>query len=377
LYRLSDENKNNAKLFEDDNKVKEIENDYTFKNEPKRSIAFSVTVDETNTVQIINSPYDWEESFFYNALEKANEKDSISGRFYLDDNRWAFQIENQGNSKVYNFIEMTNQQAVLDRLLITFLLVSIATFLAIFIISNILTNKSLKPIKEAFERQQQFVSDASHELKTPLAVIQANIDAALGNNGQDDNTIWLNYIKSEIKRMSGLTNDLLYLTQVDMQENSAVEFCFFNLNEELENVLLGFEAVCYEKDIELIYQLEEEVNCVGSKEQLLQVAIILLDNAVKYTDASGKITLNLRKSNHHIYLDVINTGQGISEEDTKHIFDRFYRVDKARSREQGSYGLGLSIAKAIVNQHQGKITCTSKIGVETVFTVRLPLAASL
>jgi signal transduction histidine kinase len=229
------------------------------------------------------------------------------------------------------------------------------------------------PVQEAFEKQKQFVADASHELKTPLAVINTNVDVLL-SNGEDtinNQSKWLNYIKSESERMTKLTNDLLYLTQMDYSDNKLI-FTKLNLSESVESIILAMEAVIYEHNLSLNYDVEPELIAYGNDEQIRQVVMILLDNAIKYTNQKGSISVTLKRQNSDIMLSVSNTGEGIHQEHLKKIFDRFYRTDKSRSRRLGGYGLGLSIAKAIIDQHKGKIYAESILNKSTTFFVRLP-----
>ncbi|OQB59666.1 MAG: Sensor histidine kinase YycG [Bacteroidetes bacterium ADurb.Bin141] len=183
---------------------------------------------------------------------------------------------------------------------------------------------------------------------------------------------WLYYIKSETERMTKLTNDLLYLTQVDYSDQKMIS-AHFNLSETVENVLLTMEAVIFEHTIDLHYDIEPDLFIQGNREQLQQVAMILLDNAVKYTNPNGKISILLKRNHNILLLSITNTGEGIPQESLFKIFDRFYRTDKSRERKNGSYGLGLSIAKAIIEQHGGKITAKSVLNESTTFTIQLPL----
>jgi signal transduction histidine kinase len=281
-------------------------------------------------------------------------------------------VQKRPSGYVIAYVDMSTQKQVLDRLILTFIAVSVGMFILIFFISSFLTERSIKPIKESYYKQKQFISDASHELKTPLAVIHTNVDVLLTNT-DEQNKKWLEYIKSEVERMGHLTNDLLYLTQMDGAEDHQMMKTTFNISERLEHILLGLEVVAFEKNISLIYDIAPDIEMHGNAEQVSQVMMILLDNAIKYTQTGGDISILLSKSTHHINLSVTNSGDGISEEDLPYVFDRFYRADKVRSRESGSYGLGLSIAKTIVEQHNGKITCESKVGDQTNFTVRFKL----
>lgn len=227
-------------------------------------------------------------------------------------------------------------------------------------------------MKEAFNKQKQFIADASHELKTPLAVINTNADVLLANS---DDTIhnqikWLHHIKSETERMKTLTGDLLYLTEM---EDSRVGLMFtnFNVSESVESVILTMEAIVYEKDISLTYEIEAGLTVRGSSEQIKQVVMILMDNAIKYTKPKGSISLTLQQRHSEILLVVTNTGEGIPSEHLGRIFDRFYRANQSRSRKSGGYGLGLAIAKSIIEQHKGKIYAKSVLNEATSFYVQL------
>lgn len=338
----------------------------------ERNVSFTLITDTQYNLLSSSSLFDMDDAFYASAVDVIALAQDMGGQFELDGNEWAYKITAYGGGYRIVGLDVTTQQAVLTRLIYTFLIVAAASLLFIFLISRFLTNKSIEPIIEAFEKQKQFVADASHELKTPLAVINTNVDVLLSN---PDETIvsqskWLRYIKSESERMSKLTNDLLYLTQVDYSEASMI-FTDFNLSDTVENILLTMEATAFEKNLDLSYRIEPDIHTRGNAEQLTQVAVILLDNAIKYTPEKGTIHLELKRTAHHIQLSVANSGEGISPEHLPKIFDRFYRTDKSRARQSGGYGLGLSIAKAIVEQHGGKIGVESIVGKSTTFTVRL------
>lgn len=223
-----------------------------------------------------------------------------------------------------------------------------------------------KPIEEAFHKQKIFVSDVSHELKTPLAVITANADTLESEIGESK---WLGYIKNEAYKMSGLVNNMLTLTRMETTENK-LSFQRFDLTEAVRGAVMPFESIAYEKQVDLSVSLQESVFLSGNQEQLGRVAAILTDNAVKYTEPGGKISVLLQQNRGKTILQVSNTGPEIPYADRKKIFDRFYRVDKARSRENGSYGLGLSIAKTIVSAHHGTISVDCRNS-RNIFTVTI------
>lgn len=242
----------------------------------------------------------------------------------------------------------------------------------LYFASRFFANRSIAPVKEAFEKQKQFIADASHELKTPLTIINTNADVLLSNS---DDTIhnqskWLHYIKSETERMTSLTNDLLYLTEMD-DSRSRMIYSKFNLSDVVENIILTMEAVIFEKHISLEYDIEPDLTVLGNSEQIKQVIMILLDNAVKYSNPKGSVTLSLKKQHNDMVLAVTNTGEGIAPEHLASIFDRFYRTNASRARKQGGYGLGLAIAKSIIEQHKGKIYAKSFVGESTTFYVHL------
>lgn len=341
----------------------------------ERSIAFTLIVD--NNKKIVNhfSILDMDENFYELAKDKALTENSNIGRFELEDTYWEFIIRQSPGNLGYKivFLDVTSRYSYLTNLIYTFSVVALVTLIAIYFISRFFANKSIAPIKEAFDRQKQFIADASHELKTPLAVINTNADVLLSNS---EDTIknqfkWIHFIKSEVERMTKLTNDLLYLAQVDHSDIKLIS-TNFNLSETIENVILTMEASIFENNILLDYNIEPNIVAHGNSEQIKQVVMILLDNALKYSAPKGKISLSFKKNNNKAILKVSNTGKGIPKEHIDKIFDRFYRVDKSRSRNCGGYGLGLSIAKAIVKQHHGKISVKSNLNENTTFIIELP-----
>lgn len=368
LHKISDMNKKQK-----DNMKESIPNFNNMEPPRDRSLSFTIIVNNEGKTLSTLSIFDMEEEFYEKAKEKALSYNIDKGKFKLDDNHWAFLKISYMDGYRLVFLDITRQQAILTNLILTFLAVALLMLVVIFFISRFFANKAIAPIREAFKKQKQFIGDASHELKTPLAVINTNVDVLLSNSEDSINSQkkWLNYIKSEVERMSKLTNDLLYLTQMDYSDIKMI-FSNFNLSEAVENVILTMEAVVFENNIVFNYNIDENLIVHGNNEQIKQVIMILLDNALKYTEQKGKIDLLLKKINGNVVLSITNTGHGISEEHLTRIFDRFYRIDKSRERKSGGYGLGLSIAKAILEQHGGRIYVKSIINQSTTFTVELP-----
>lgn len=339
---------------------------------PDNSNSFTLITDANGKITEIVSVFNMDDTFYESAKKSALEKKVNMGKLKLDDSYWAFTVLTFPDGQRFVFLDITSQHNYLRSLIYTFLLVALAMLIVIFFISKFFANKSIKPIKEAFDKQKQFIADASHELKTPLAVINTNVDVLLSNREDSINSQakWVNYIKSEVERMTKLTNDLLYLTQVEYSDIKMI-YTNFNLSESVESVILTMEAVSFENDISLLYDIEPNLIVHGNVEQLQQVIMILLDNALKYTAAKGTVNLTLKRNYNTIVLSVTNTGEGIPSEHLYKIFDRFYRADKSRARKSGGYGLGLAIAKAIIEQHGGKIYAKSILNESTTFTVEL------
>lgn len=258
------------------------------------------------------------------------------------------------------------QNTYLDTLFNNILIFGFIGLILLFLVSIWLSGWLIKPLEAAFNRQKQFISDASHEIKTPIAIISSNADALKREVGENK---WLGYIHNETQWMNKLINGLLQLTTIDSYEDYKSQRKI-NYSEIARSIVLPFESIIYEKQIKLIDLIEDNVFINGDSLQLGQLISILLDNAIEHTGAGGSITVKLKKQHDKRVLSVANTGEEIPLSEQGLIFERFYRMDKARSREKGNYGLGLAIASAITQRHNGRITVTSK-NHTTTFTVIL------
>ena len=275
------------------------------------------------------------------------------------------------------FVDRTQYQNLLFELLRTFILIGSISLIALLIISIYLTNRTIKPIKETFEKQKQFIADASHELKTPLTIIKTNASLILSypDDSIRNQQKWINYINAQTDRMSILINEMLSLTKLDTDENRLTLFSI-NISKIIESMILMFDVVIYENNIELETNISTDLFINGDKESIKKLFSIIMDNAIKHTNKNGKITVSLFTDKNKIKLIIKNTGEGIPPEHLEKIFERFYRVDSSRDRETGGYGLGLSIANSIVKQHKGKIYAQSKINQYASFIVELPQQSS-
>ncbi len=254
------------------------------------------------------------------------------------------------NSKIKKSLQLSLEMSIL--------IFSILELL-IIIGSKYLTAWLIKPVKESFDKQKQFIADASHELKTPLSVIVASSEAI---DIDEKNSKWLKNIEYETNRMNLLISKLLSLAKSEQRKK--VRLVNNNLSKIVELSLLTFEGRAYEKDIKFNYDIEDNIFMLMDEDSIKELVEILLDNAIKHSKKKGTINLSLKKDGQIILL-VENEGEAIPKGEEEKIFERFYRVDKARNRKDNRYGLGLAIAKNIVLLHKGKVKASSMDGITT------------
>lgn len=245
------------------------------------------------------------------------------------------------------------------------ILLILGAVLLLFAVSYFLSRFVTRPAEAALRREKQFVSDASHELKTPVGAISINAQALKGQIGENKH---LMHILSETKRMDQMIHKLLTLSCL---EEGEVQKKNFSLSDCVEEMALTYDSVAFEKKISFDYEIQEKICYEGNDEEIRQLVAILLDNAIKHTPASGRLTLALHIKDENPEISVFNTGTGISREDIPYIFDRFYSTEESRTSDAGSFGLGLAIAKAITERHGGTISVESEFGQNACFTVKL------
>lgn len=233
-------------------------------------------------------------------------------------------------------------------------------------------NDMLDRLQISYELQNQFVSDASHELRTPIAVIQGYANL-LDRWGKEDKAVLeesITAIKSESESMKKLVEQLLFLARSD-KSTQKVEIVDFNINELIDEVVK--ETKMIDSKHQILNKYNEPLTISGDRNLLKEALRIFIDNSIKYTEEGGVIKINSFSKNKNLIIEIEDTGSGISKEDLSHIFDRFYRADKSRTKETGGTGLGLSIAKWIILKHKGNIEVQSKLGWGTKISLVLPL----
>lgn len=256
-----------------------------------------------------------------------------------------------GNETHIIFLDYGREMNSFRTYLFTSTGVCVIGLLAVLLLLIFLSGRIVKPFSESYEKQKQFITDAGHELKTPLTVIDADAEVLSMDIGENE---WLSDIRTQTKRLAELTNSLILLSR--MEEQPQTEKIDFPLSDLAEETVEAFQALARTRSKTLCSHIQPMLSMRGDEKSIRQLIAILLDNAIKYSDDGGKIEFSLKKQKNTIYLSVFNTADSISRESLVHLFDRFYRADKSRNSKTGGYGLGLSIASAIVHAHKGKIT---------------------
>ena len=260
-----------------------------------------------------------------------------------------------GNRLIISGSDVTEFLQIFESNVTNILVTLIIAYVLLFIFVYILSLSVFDPIKETLFKQKQFISNASHELKTPLTIISANAEV-LKQNGDNQ---WIDNITSQTERLNLLVNDMLSLAKID-EAKEQLSILNFNLSEVVTNEALAFDALAFEKGKNLSLFIQPNLQYKGDIKSVKNIVNILLDNAVKHANTGGEIALYLKKDGNKTSLVVFNTGSDIPNSDSQKVFERFYRSDQSRSRESGGSGLGLSIAKGIADNNKWKITATSK-----------------
>ena len=275
--------------------------------------------------------------------------------------------------------DTTMPDDVLSKLLNRYLMITGLSLCLLVLISIGLSGWMIKPVEEAWQQQQQFVADASHELKTPLAVIIANTQILMADDKiANDSRRWIESTQDEATHMRNLVEELLELARTDeaggnaqVMQHNPVDF-----SDLVDSACLEYDAIAFERGTFIDEEVDEGIVVAGDTEWLERLVKILIENACKYTRDDSPVHVRLTDEGKRCTLSVNNKGDVIDAEDLPHVFDRFYRTDKARTRgnETGGFGLGLAIAKGITESHKGTIACTSNEVEGTTFTVTLPQA---
>lgn len=293
-----------------------------------------------------------------------------SGHGDLPGQSLSYLYRQENDRQFLAFADNRMVSATLRAQLLTSAVICALALTVFYLISRFLARLSLRPVERAWEQQRQFVADASHELKTPITVILANTGIVLAHRSDtvEQQAKWIEYTQEEASRMKSLVDDLLFLAKSDAAKLPAKP-AQVRLSELVTGAILPFESVAFEKGVTLEEMIASDLTVWGDEGQLRRLVMILLDNAVKYAGEQGRVIVTLEEFQGRPRLAVTNTGPAIPPEHLPHLFERFYRSDAARDREQGGYGLGLAIAKSVVDAQGGKISVTSDARNGTTFAV--------
>ena len=337
-------------------------------NEPKREDIkfmdydiYTILLDDNNNIiEIINhSNNEIKLSEISNIAKELLDSNKIKEKHIglLYTSKYSYKY-NENSSLI--ILDNTNINNKLLTSLYEFLIIFIMLEIIIYFLSKSITSWIIKPIKETFDKQKEFIADASHELKTPLSVIVSSSEA-LENNPKEKK--WITNIKTEADRMNELITDLLELAS--SENKSTYTFENKNLSKIVELQTLTFEGKAYENNIKIKTNIQDNINMKLCEKSIRELVEILLDNAIKHSYKNTTININLYEENNNIVFEVKNKGDEIPKSEENKIFERFYKIDKSRTRNTNHYGLGLAIAKNIVTIHNGTIGAFSKNKITT------------
>ena len=336
---------------------------------PDTGLSFSLFVDSQTNLTDINSMVDLQAETYEQAAAQAIASSDDTGVLTLEGRKWQYKISpvsvfirgtNNGNVSLttavddlthIRFLDVTDSYKTINSLALMLSVLTIVLLAIFFFISRYFANRAIRPMEEAWERQSRFIADASHELKTPLSVINANCGVlyASKNDTVESQIKWIDNIMRAADRMTGLVGSLLSLASMEDVQLS-LQKTSIHLSTEITDAVSALEVAALEKNLVMLKKIEENIVIESDIEQIRKILYILLDNAIKYTDCGESIIVSLMQEKRRIICAVRNSGAGIPLEDLPHLFDRFYRRDPARSSDNNGYGLGLAIAQAIAKQ---------------------------
>ena len=326
---------------------------------------FTVTVDENGEVTDCDldriAAVDEETAEEY--TQTAQQKNKTTGFQGI----YRYRVTETEDGAKYVFLDCRREISNFRTVLVTTISVSLLGLAAVFVLVVIFSRMVFRPVEESIQKQKRFITDASHELKTPLTIIDANIEVMEMESGESQ---WTKSTRKQIQRLSGLVQQLVTLSRLD-EEKGLEEKCEFNLSEAVSECVQPYESLAQTREKNLTLNIEEDITYTGDERSIRQLAGILMDNAVKYSSENGNITLTLKKKGKKIFLEVYNDADDLPQGKLDVLFERFYRLDSSRNSGTGGSGIGLSMAKAIVQAHKGKITAEHKNGRGLTITVIL------
>lgn len=298
------------------------------------------------------------------------ESNNFSG--YIDNYKFGVRTissdSDEAGGLMYVFLNCERELATFHNFLIASIGISLLGLVLVFLLVVLLSARVVKPIAESYEKQKHFITDASHELKTPLTIIDANAEVLEMEHGENE---WTNSIHHQIERLTDLTNKLVFLSRMD-EEATKLTLLDFSFSDAVEEIASSFAPVAIAQHKNWTVDITPGLSFTGDEAMIRQLTTLLLDNALKYSSENGDIHLTLSNNGKNIFLSVQNTTDSIAIGKHEELFERFYRADASRNSSTGGHGIGLSVARAIVQAHKGKIQAYSKDGNSLTFTITLP-----
>lgn len=336
---------------------------------PFESRYFSVLLDETtnNVIQVETGhiiSIDTEKAIEYaqTIAENRNKKGFI--------NNFRYATGTEGSMIRIIFLDCKRSLDSFRKFLVVSVGISLLGYVLVLVMVIFFSNRIVRPISESYEKQKRFITDAGHEIRTPLTIIGADADVLEMEFGENE---WLDDIHKQAKRLTSLTNDLVYLARMEEAADS-VPMIEFPFSDVVSESAVSFQALAQTQEKSFKCRIQPMLSLKGNEKAIHQLISILLDNALKYSPEKGSVLLTLEKKNKMLHLSVWNTtDQVITKEELPLLFDRFYRVDASRNSQSGGYGIGLSVAKAIVTAHGGKIKAETEDGTSLEIRITFPV----
>lgn len=280
---------------------------------------------------------------------------------------YKYKITKKGYGILIVFVDVSRERETVQFFITNTVLIFAIVLIAVFILLMIFSKVAIKPIVESYEKQKQFITDASHELKTPLTIINTNVDV-LEMYFQENE--WTQSIQKQTSRLAQLVTSLVDLTRMD-EGNQQLQMVDFSLSDAITESAQPFLAHATAQNKKITLDVHKNISYCGEEQSIRQLICILLDNGIKYASAHTEIKVSLAKQGKKCFLSLTNMAENLEKGNLDILFERFYRADSSRNSQTGGHGIGLSIAKAIVSQHKGKITAHSSDGKMFVISVQL------
>ena len=287
-------------------------------------------------------------------------------RGFVDTYRYG--SRESGGQTLYVFLDCRQNLSTFHSFLITGGLICLLGLAAVLLLLIFFSGRVVSPVAESYARQKQFITDAGHEIKTPITIIDADAEVLTAEIGDNE---WVRDIQTQTRRLASLTQDLIYLSRMEEGAN-AMTMIDFPFSDMVSETVSSFQAPAMTGNKQLHVQIRPMISICGDEKALRQLVTILMDNALKYCPEHGAIDVHLSHYGKNVQLAITNTADNISPEQLPHLFERFYRGDTSHSSQTKGYGIGLSIARAVTAAHRGRIGTSSSDGHSLTITVTLP-----